>query len=684
MAKDDISLFGTENEISEETVNTGSKLDLIKFKALKVDSVEKWQDLFAGFTELKAVTFSSSLGMIKWFCKNFQKLEIIFGNENVAGDKMRLLEEQYGLVSTLHKENAKSGNVITEKMSKGELNLLVTKLDGVTSHQKIYLLSNPEENNYRVITGSANMTFTAFGGQQLEIINVADDYESYVCYEDIYENTKELSTREVTVEQVLDLDLNHLEKMPLFSEVQERKIVTVVKDVVDDDAAATYIVQKDAFKKALDEAGIKEEDVFKKQGRNKLLSVQNLVELRRKISVQADVIKRRYEQFPAFCYLADENIMQLNGEPLDLTNIADEDVVTDIELLKKFFNGYFDEELPFTGNVIAGVEKYFATIVYAFAAPFISVCRYHYVQHTDDPFAFPMFLLLRGNSNAGKTQLLKFILRLMFNPYHININNANGVFQSATAEENAPNGLLNKVVQAQGFPVMLDELSKGRWKDYEDKVVKRDIVSMEKVSPVLMASNEVSPLGEALIKRTIVFDVNMNVPRRDIRLVRSNIKETKKLTGALYRKFLQKMLLKMPDFMEKFKSEERYAPDLFKLSSETLADIFAQYGDVPNYVKIYGLDYYTEKVNVAENREKLLKMYVNEGDTWEVNRKKNKLVIPFDASYKADYFQREYKEDCGIEYFGGMTVTLDLAKTEKFLGRKIQGASWISKVFGKD
>ena len=94
MAKDDISLFGTENEISEETVNTGSKLDLIKFKALKVDSVEKWQDLFAGFTELKAVTFSSSLGMIKWFCRNFQKLEIIFGNENVAGDKMRLLEEQ--------------------------------------------------------------------------------------------------------------------------------------------------------------------------------------------------------------------------------------------------------------------------------------------------------------------------------------------------------------------------------------------------------------------------------------------------------------------------------------------------------------------------------------------------------------------------------------------------------------
>ena len=149
MEQEDLSLFGTES-ILEETVDTGIKLNLIKFKALKVDSVEKWQDLFAGFTGMKVITFSSSLRMIRYFCRQFAKLEIIFGNEQVLGGKMDLLAEQFGLLRALRKENAQGRKVISEKMAEGGLHLFVTKVDGVTSHQKIFLLAQPEEGRYRV------------------------------------------------------------------------------------------------------------------------------------------------------------------------------------------------------------------------------------------------------------------------------------------------------------------------------------------------------------------------------------------------------------------------------------------------------------------------------------------------------------------------------------------------------
>jgi len=684
--KKDLGLFAEEN-IQESFLDEStddSKLDVIKFKAMQLDNAGKWQDLFTGYTELKAITFSSSLGMIKHLCRMFSRMEIILGNERVAGSKLDLLQEQYGLVSTLKFENKKSGNIISDKMARGDFSIFVTKLDGKTSHQKVFLLRNPEKGEYRVITGSANLSFTAFAGEQMEIINVADDYDSYTIYDDIYEKTKEFSTQEVTVENVVALDLEHIDQLPVFSEVEERKVVKIVEPSNADDTTITYITQKDSFKNALKEAGIKEEDLVEKHGKSRLLTVDSFRSLKQKISFASDKIKRQYVNFPAFEYNPDEGILLLNGEPMDLETNSREDVGRDIDLLIKFFDGYFATDVPFTGNVALSVEKYFATIVYSFAAPFISVCRYYYAKTAGEPFAFPMFLLLRGISNAGKTQLLRFILRLMFNPYHINISNSQGVFQSATSEENSPNALLNRTAQAKGFPIMLDELNKLRWKDYADKVVKRDIVNLVNVSPVIMASNEVSPLSEALIKRTIVFDVNMSVPRRGNRLVRSNIRDTKKITGALYREYLHRMLQQMPEFLNRFNNNDRFAPDLFALSSMTLVEIFKEHLEekkIPDYVHNYDLDYYTDRVNIEENRVKLLKMYLNEGDTWDVNRKQNKVVINFDASYKADYFQREYKEECGIEYFGGMSVTLDLEKTEKFLGKKLKGKSFWDRVW---
>ena len=685
--KNDLGIFGEDILQSDclEVFSEKPKLDVIRFKALKLGEAEKWQDLFDGYTELKAITFSSSLGMIKHLCKMFGQMEIIFGNENVAANKLDLLQEQYGFVSTLKVENKKSGNIISEKMARGEFAIYVTKLEGKTSHQKVFLLRNREQDKYRVITGSANLSFTAFAGEQMEIINVADDYESYAVYDTIYEKTKEFSTKEVTLENVVSIDLDHIDQLPMFSEIEECRIVKIVEPTNADAATVTYITQKDSFRNALKEAGIKEEDIVEKHGRNKLLTAEKIRFLKQKISFASDQIKRQYVNFPALEYNPDDGILLLNGESLDLEDNNQDDVAKDMELLIRFFEGYFATDVPFTGNVALSVEKYFATIAYAFAAPFISVCRYYYAKTSGEPFAFPMFLLLRGNSNAGKTQLLRFILRLMFNCYHININNSQGVFQSATAEENSPNALLNRTAQAKGFPIMLDELNKLRWKDYADKVVKRDIVQLMNVSPVIMASNEVSPLGEALIKRTIVFDVNMSVPRRGNRLVRSNIRETKKLTGALYKEYLRRMLGAMPEFLNKFNNNDRFAPDLFALSSGVLVEIFKenlQGRKLPEYIHIYDLDYYTDRVNIEENRQKLLKMYANEGDGWEINRKQNKVTINFDASYKADYFQREYKEECGIEYFGGMSVTMDLNKTEKFLGKKLSGKSFLEKIFG--
>lgn len=71
----DSGLFG------DPSINSG-KLEVVQMEFIGAESIS-WEELFAGFDRLYAITYSSGIKFISELLKRFEYAEIIFGFEEV-------------------------------------------------------------------------------------------------------------------------------------------------------------------------------------------------------------------------------------------------------------------------------------------------------------------------------------------------------------------------------------------------------------------------------------------------------------------------------------------------------------------------------------------------------------------------------------------------------------------------
>lgn len=666
----------TEN-VNEESACESDNLGIIKFKGIEKSEITGWYELFSGYTSLKAVTYSSSLSMIKKVVKNFEYAEIIFGNESILGDLKQLIINQYALVKSIDK-------YLVEQIENGNLELYVTSLNGYTSHQKMYLLANDMENKYRVITGSANLSLQAFSGKQLEAIFVADDFETYKMFLDIYEQTKIKSTKQLNAKTVKNLKITDINELPVFKEVEEKKVIALDTNTIDSQEESYYIMQKNEMQKLIEENNIDVDNIITKKSKgNKLITFQNVIKFISKIKISLDENKKKYAAFPQFYYHIEKNQMVFNDEIMDLDNIDKQDIQNDIRIMKEFFDGYYNKELHFSGHLDINVKKYYACLNYCFCAPFISICRAATVNTGIEVIAYPLFLMLKGTTNAGKTQLMKFILQLMFSEYKLNINNKGGII--LPAGEYAATKLQEQIIWGRGIPVMVDEVTSARWRDYSGRFIKTDTNIYPNISPVIMATNDIKEVEESLNKRTVLFDINMTINRQSNLRRKTAISNLKHLTGALYKIYLKRFTEKFPSFLEKFHDEkERKAPDLFKFSSEILYDILHEFSENINempYVQIFDNEYYLINANYSEKKMDFEEFYNKMGHLWKIDRELDRITITFkDGRFDARNFQRKYSTELKPDWPGGELVFFKLSDAEQYLGHSLGRSSLLDKL----
>ena len=97
----------------------------------------------------------------------------------------------------------------------------------VLSHEKIYLLS-AADGRKRVIMGSANMSFSAFGGHQRENICYLDGEEAYQWYWDCYCQLREESTDQIAKDSLLCADDGeNLEQLPIARTIRTQKALVL-------------------------------------------------------------------------------------------------------------------------------------------------------------------------------------------------------------------------------------------------------------------------------------------------------------------------------------------------------------------------------------------------------------------------------------------------------------------------
>lgn len=158
-----------------------------------------WEDLFAGYTSLKAITFSSSVEMLLRLAERLDDVEIVFGSERILSKEHVALAQAsqtiaaYGfedalidhkaLVEALSRFLGRAGRQLLDRVVAGSLRFRL--LRGRPSHEKLYLLSGPSGS--RVLTGSANLGRAAFEGWQHEILVAFDGEPAWRLFDAYYQ-----------------------------------------------------------------------------------------------------------------------------------------------------------------------------------------------------------------------------------------------------------------------------------------------------------------------------------------------------------------------------------------------------------------------------------------------------------------------------------------------------------------
>ncbi|WP_010518016.1 hypothetical protein [Komagataeibacter oboediens] len=132
---------------------------------LDAHAQQNWLDVFAGFSTLRAITFSSSLEFLLDLAEQFEDMEIIFGAEHIL-TKTHLalvqasqvfedygfrdcLADQKSLVEGLRQLLGPRSSLFLPRLHDGTLRFRL--MTGRPSHEKLYLLSGPD--GHRVVRG---------------------------------------------------------------------------------------------------------------------------------------------------------------------------------------------------------------------------------------------------------------------------------------------------------------------------------------------------------------------------------------------------------------------------------------------------------------------------------------------------------------------------------------------------
>ena len=184
-----ISLFEEEAEgkknLSNDTFSNG-KLPVVCAKMEK-DLLISWEELFEGFDEIYIITYSSGIDFANKLIDKFKYSEIVFGYDGIVGTGFHaIMAVETNIIKKI--VNKRSAEELSKKINEGALNIYISR--DIKSHEKIYCLKS-SDGRKRVITGSANLSASAFSGVQRENIICYDDEKAFNYYYTLYKDFRD-------------------------------------------------------------------------------------------------------------------------------------------------------------------------------------------------------------------------------------------------------------------------------------------------------------------------------------------------------------------------------------------------------------------------------------------------------------------------------------------------------------
>lgn len=598
-----LSMFDTDE--AQERFDSNNKIDVVKMEYIGAESVE-WKELFDGFDKLYAITFSSGINFVYKLLNMFEYSEVIFGCEGVLSYNMsEVIAYQNNLIEKMREKASQSKINLLDKIDSGNAKFYVARKQ--ISHEKIYLLES-KDGRKRVIMGSANMSFNAFGGRQRENICYVDGEKAYEWYKDVFDSLKENSTDEITYKAIDIANItDNIDNLPIAETVKVQKVLALEtnKDNLEE---INFILDTQNLAKTLTPIVPKAE---KKTGKI-LLSPETFIKLRRHIKDESVREKELRSEYPQLAIDAFKQTVNLNGAEVDL-HPTNEEIKHDVDLFISYMEGY----KKFHGDYEGMQYRYFEFANWFFCSPFMATMRDMAARFDQNKLPYPVFGLVYGQSKAGKTSFLETLLKMMI-----------GQKPKVSAPDFTRSSIEALKRTVQGAPIIVDDLTNNRFNQHAIETIKNDDFGVSEhltnYSAVVISANEdVKAVAPEVIRRTVICRVEAGLTNTEV--MKSNVVRNvqQKIGTAFYREYLRRMLEVIPDLIEQLRAEEtESAPDILKFSSEIIVDIINRFAEAtPKYIKTLSLENYFSEQVTGKYAIKTIR------NAWKTSRK-SFMVIP--------------------------------------------------------
>ena len=637
-------------------------------------------NLFTGFTSMKALTYTASIRMIVGLLRDheYDDFECVFGHEGILRpDLSDVLAFQTAVDEQLSK--AFVGVQTSDERRHALFDLVATDrarffvVKDKIAHAKIYLLERDDLR--RVVVGSANLSETAFSGRQAETLIVFDnDDVAWGHYTAQYEAVRSVATSRLTPRhKPIPAELIPVEEIPTLKEVEERQQDVRMYIPADSEQEAEVSLPKVLETVLKVSAPIRRTLADVRPGKNGQVAITPRT-VKEMITISRS---RPSEDDSPNVYLSyDGREFNLSGEVMGLE--ADpEDIRGDVARWIEFFGNY---ENGFKGDVPKLQRDYFTFMSWFYFSPLLCDVRNFALRSGAFSFEQPMFAVLYGSSNCGKTSLIETLMDSMFSHPRI-----------VEADKFTRSNLRALRETFKRLPVVFDDVTRDRFNRHAEEVIKQDYITDPEYPCFALSMNaEARNFKDEIVKRCLMIYTRTSLPGDQTavrhRLQRSISEIRERMTTALYREYLRRMTAKI-EGLRSLGQAPLADIDVLDLSSTVLSDVFREHvpegTNMPDWCSPMTLVEYQNRAwerprRVIENllsRDRYTKDRKPPEGAWTIS---DDMVLVGTGQMGAARTRNEIP-DWILDDTASVASQIGLKRNEveEFLGRRLRGRRWL-------
>ncbi|MBO4769556.1 MAG: hypothetical protein J5563_02100 [Clostridia bacterium] len=304
--------------------------------------------------------------------------------------------------------------------------------------------------------------------------------------------------------------------------------------------------------------------------------------------------------------------------------------------------------------------------------PYLRLTAYN---NNYDMIPFPVFGIIYGDSNGGKSTFTKLLSKLMCG-HRVPLNSTNDF--TSTEIEDLKRG-------REGLPIVIDDLAKMQFQNNNEKIIKDDEWGIPEkfinYPAVVITTNKLPSITADISKRAVTCHIDAKINKEAGAKNSKRINDSmKSASTAFFGEYVRIMLGKILSLENSMKTEKDFFPDVFLLSSETIRDIFSECGEqFPEYASILSFsDYFGDRAVGKNAMEKIIRAWETEPKQFKVDRRANKLIYSGENGnvYSLKYIYDELPPALNSK-LNATNLVMDLDKAEILFGKKFK-----KKLFG--